>query len=105
MKRQIELIIELPDNYEDVHIDLCVEDIHINGHFKVVSIKEITEQIIPAGTKFIDSGGSLLEVVRNHSNNKDDYWCKGVPDKIGLWVYGKKHILEGVKRYWSKNHA
>lgn len=105
MKRQIELIIELPDNYDDVHINLCIEDMHINEHFKIISAKETKEEVIPAGTKFIDNGGGLLEVVRIHENIKDDYWCKGVPDKIGLWVYDKDHILEGVKRYWSKNHA
>ena len=105
MKRQIELIIELPDNYDDVHVDLCVEDMHINEHFKVISTRDSFVESIPKGTKFIDNVGCLLEVVSNSKNMLDSYWCKGVPDSIGEWIYSREDILEGVKRWWSKNHA
>ena len=42
--KQIELVIEVPEGYDDIHIDLCVEDMHINEHFKIISVEERKEK-------------------------------------------------------------
>ena len=105
MKRQIELIIEVPDNYDDVHVDLCVEDMHINEHFKIVSSKEAREEVIPTGTIFVDNIGCVFEVVGPVDTYLCSYWCRCVSDETSLlYKHYKYDILEGVKRYWGKTH-
>lgn len=51
-------------------------------------------KIIP-GIKFWDRQGCLLEV-RKRSVIAGDWWCAGVPDAIGLWVYHESDVLKGM---------
>jgi hypothetical protein len=54
-------------------------------------VTPVRKQVVKPGMLF-GGGAGLMRVVRP-SQFDSGWWCNGVREKVGKWVYGEKFIL------------
>jgi len=55
-------------------------------------MKQKSKSKVKPGDRFL--GDQRMEVVRECETMLENWWCKGLDDEVGLWVYSSYYILK-----------